>query len=59
MENVTVSVEDGKIVVEIDTEVSLGLSKTGRSTLVASTRGYASVPGTDVVLNLNATKPVA
>jgi len=51
--NIKATVNGTKLTLEIDLGKDLGQSKTGKSTLVASTRGYAGVETTDVQLSLN------
>jgi hypothetical protein len=56
-DNVTVEVVDGKLLIEIDTTVNLGESSSGKSVVVGSTRGNASIglPNGDVLrLGVNA-----
>lgn len=42
-DNVTVVVSEGKLLIEIDTTVRLGPSKTGKTIVVGTTRGNASI----------------
>ena len=57
-ENVRVHMDDGKLVVTIDTRVDLGLSKSGKSTMLGTTHGPVEVPEQDgLVLNVNVYKP--
>jgi hypothetical protein len=42
-DNVTVTVEGGKLLIEIDGNRRLGQSKSGKTTVVASTRGNAQI----------------
>ena len=53
-ENITVEVREGKAILTIDLKKRGGLSVSGKSYTVASTRGNIQIPGTDVVLGLNA-----
>lgn len=39
MDNVQVNLKEGKLVLEIDPKVDFGQSKSGKSTIIASTRG--------------------
>jgi len=43
--NIKMEVVDGVLVLKIDLNKDLGRSKSGKSTLVASTYGNVSVPG--------------
>lgn len=53
-ENVSIEVKDGKAIITIDLEHRGGLSGSGKSVIVASTGGNQTIPGTEVVLGLNA-----
>ncbi len=53
-ENVKVEVKDGEAIITIDLKHRGGPSSSGKSITVASTRGNIIIPGTDVVLGLNA-----
>lgn len=55
MENVQIQTQGTKLIVTIDTAVDLGMSKSGKSHLVASTQGNAkvSVNGRDLFLGVN------
>lgn len=58
MKNVDVRVEKKKLIIEIDLTKDFGASKSGKTTMIATTEGNFKVPGTDdVVLGLNAYKP--
>jgi hypothetical protein len=52
-ENIGVSVEGDIITLTMDKNMALGMSGSGKSMIVATTRGNASVPGTDLTLGLN------
>lgn len=64
-QNLSMSLHDGPngkgtiCRIEFDVTQSFGLSSTGKSETVASSRGNVSVPGTDVKFGLNAFKPAA
>ncbi len=45
MENVKVALEGNELVVRMDLTQDLGLSKSGKTRLVASTKGNVPVPG--------------
>lgn len=45
MQNVTMRTEGNKLIVEIDLTKRCGASKTGKTTIVASTGGNAPIPG--------------
>lgn len=56
MTNVDIQVKDGKAIITIDLKAEHGPSKSGKTTIVASTGGNQQIPGTDVTLGLNAYK---
>lgn len=56
MKNVKMTVDGDKLTIEIDLTKDFGLSKTGKTSVVASTGGFAEVdgkPGLKLNLNLN------
>ena len=58
MQNVTVSVKDGKLTIAVDLGADLGISKSGKSRLIASTFGNVPIPGSDARLGLNVYRPI-
>ncbi|KKN83818.1 hypothetical protein LCGC14_0294710 [marine sediment metagenome] len=53
--NIEVTVKDKKLVLTIDTSEEHGRSTSGKSTIVATTRGNLQVPGVDgLTIGLNA-----
>ena len=56
MENVKWEVKDNKLIVEIDLTKEFGLSKSGKTITIASTRGNQKIEGTDAVIGLNVYK---
>ena len=57
-ENIEARVEGRKLIIEIDLDHDFGLSSTGKSTTIASSRGNAAIAGTDGgVLGLNFYRP--
>lgn len=52
--NISVDVTGNKAVITIDLSKRLGDSKSGKTVRVASTEGNKVIPGTEVVLGLNA-----
>ncbi|MCK4467531.1 MAG: hypothetical protein KAU60_06345 [Desulfobacterales bacterium] len=56
MENVKWEVKDDKLIIEIDLTKEFGLSKSGKTITVASTRGNQKIEGTDAVIGLNVYK---
>ncbi len=56
MQNVEWEVKDGKLIIEIDLTKEFGLSKSGKTVTIASTRGNKNIEGTDAVIGLNVYK---
>jgi hypothetical protein len=56
MENVKYEVKDDKLIIEIDLTKEFGLSKSGKTITIASTRGNQKIEGTDAVIGLNVYK---
>jgi hypothetical protein len=56
MENVKWEVTDNKLVIEIDLSKEFGLSKSGKTVTIASTKGNQKIEGTDAVIGLNVYK---
>ena len=56
MQNVKWEVKDHKLLIEIDLTMEFGLSKSGKTITIASTRGNQKIEGTDVVIGLNVYK---
>ena len=56
MQNVKLEVKDDKLIVEIDLTKEFGLSKSGKTITIASTRGNQKIEGTDAVIGLNVYK---
>lgn len=58
--NVTMTVKENILIIEVDLSRSLGPSSSGKSMLIASTGGSAPVPlRTDIQVGLNVFKPTA
>ena len=53
MENMEMTVEGDTLTVKIDLTRDLGLSKSQKTRIIASSRGNAKVPGTDATIGLN------
>jgi hypothetical protein len=53
MDNITTEVVGNILTLKIDLSKELGLSGSGKTILVASTKGNKAVPGTDCTLGLN------
>ncbi len=56
MQNVKLEVKDDKLIIEIDLTKEFGLSKSGKTITIASTRGNQKIEGTDAVIGLNVYK---
>ena len=56
MDNVKWEVKDNKLIIEIDLTKEFGLSKSGKTLTIASTRGNQKIEGTDAVIGLNVYK---
>lgn len=57
MENVKMRVDGKKLVIEVDLSVQGTPSRTGKSVVIASSRGNAQVPGRDEKIGLNVYRP--
>ena len=51
------TIEEGTLVLRIPLSQDHGLSGSGKSTIVASSGGFVSVPGEDVQFGLNVIRP--
>jgi hypothetical protein len=56
MENVKWEVKDNKLIIEVDLSLEGGLSKSGKTITIASTKGNQKVEGTEVIVGLNVYK---
>ncbi len=56
MENIKWEVKDNKLIIELDLTKEFGLSKSGKTIAIASTRGNQKIEGTDAVIGLNVYK---
>jgi predicted molibdopterin-dependent oxidoreductase YjgC len=56
VENVKWEVKDNKLIIEIDLAQEFGLSKSGKTVTIASTKGNQQIEGTDAVIGLNVYK---
>jgi hypothetical protein len=52
--NISIEVKGDKAIITIDLSHRAGLSSSGKSVIVASTGGNVPIPGTNVILGLNA-----
>lgn len=53
MENMHMQVREHTLTITVDLNKNLGLSKSGKSNIVATSQGNVKVPGTDVIIGLN------
>ena len=57
MDNIQIEVKDNKAVITIDLSKEFGPSKSGKTIVVATTRGNVSIPGAETIkLGLNCYK---
>jgi hypothetical protein len=56
MQNVKYEINDNKLIIEVDLTQEFGLSKSGKTITIASTRGNQKIEGTDAVIGLNVYK---
>lgn len=56
MDNVKWEVKDDKLIIEVDLSKEFGLSKSGKTVTIASTKGNQKIEGTDAVIGLNVYK---
>jgi len=52
------AIKGGKLILAIELKTEGALSKSGKSMVIASTRGNIGIPGTDLKLGVNLYKPV-
>ncbi len=53
-QNIQIEIKDNKAIITIDLTQRGGTSSSGKSIIVASTGGNIPIPGTQVILGLNA-----
>lgn len=56
MQNVKYEVKEDKLIIEVDLTQEFGLSKSGKTITIASTRGNQKIEGTDAIIGLNVYK---
>ncbi len=56
MENVKWEVKDNKLIIEVDLSSESGLSKSGKTITIASTKGNQKIEGTEAIIGLNVYK---
>ncbi len=57
MENIQMRVDGKKLIIEVDLSVQGTPSRTGKSVVIASSRGNASVPGRTEKIGINVYRP--
>jgi len=58
MENMEMVVEDNILTITVDLTRDLGLSKSEKTRIIATSRGNAKIPGSDATIGLNIYKRV-
>ena len=58
MENMEMTVNGDELTIKVNLKQDLGLSKSGKTRIIATSRGNAKIPGTDVTIGLNIYKRV-
>ena len=53
MQNVEWKIDGDKLILEIDLTKEFGLSKSGKTITIASTRGNQKIEGTNAIIGLN------
>lgn len=56
MQDVKQEIKEDKLIIEIDLTQDFGLSKSGKTITIASTRGNQKIEGTNAVIGLNVYK---
>jgi len=57
MDNIQIEVKDNKAIITIDLSKEFGLSKSGKTVVVATTRGNVPIPGAETIhIGLNCYK---
>lgn len=57
MKNVEMSLEKDILTIRVDLSKNFGPSKSGKTTIIASSEGNKPVPGTEAKIGLNIYKP--
>ena len=58
MENMEMTIEGDTLTITVNLKEDLGLSKSGKTRIIATSRGNAKIPGTDATIGLNIYKRV-
>ena len=57
MKNINFKTKDDKLFIEVDLSKTIGVSKSGKTVLIASTQGNIPLGKDDISLGLNCYKP--
>lgn len=57
MTNIDLKVDGNTLTIKIDLSETHGASKSGKTTIIATTSGNTKIPGTDAIIGLNCYKP--
>lgn len=58
MENMVMTIEGNTLTIKVDLSQDLGLSKSQKTRIIATSRGNAKIPGSDATIGLNIYKRV-
>ena len=58
MENMVMTIEGNTLTITVDLSQDLGLSKSQKTRIIATSRGNAKIPGSDATIGLNIYKRV-
>lgn len=53
MKNIEIQVTKNVLTIKVDLSKEVGPSKSGKSTIISTTSGNVSIPGTDAIMGLN------
>lgn len=53
MQNMEMAIEGNILTIKVDLNLDLGLSKSQKSKIIATSSGNAKIPGTDAIIGLN------
>lgn len=58
MDNMEMTVEGDTLTIKVKLDVDLGLSKSGKTRIIATSRGNAKIPNTDAIIGMNVYRKV-
>jgi len=58
MQNVTTKIENNKLIIEVDLDKNFGASKSGKSTVIASSLGNKAIGIGNIKMGLNIYQPI-